>query len=264
MPYPNFTRRGATKGIWDSMPRDLIFRLYDYIEVQLEQGLDVSYHQIFELSEVEVNGNRMQRLVHRQERPELRAEYILSDVKDPINLTAWVIDEGTQAFMMLPEEFDPGRHHYYEYPEQEYKSPSKETVSVALYARTPAMGRDEFALNQIEELLQYADNKGCKVTKVFIDNGQFSNLQSRPALNKMLADCKRGEFDEVLIVEPSCIGRNPVAYVYLKSMLAQEWIPLSYTKNLTAQEQLQIREIEEAFPMYMDFYTEYSERLELE
>ncbi|WP_339812762.1 DUF960 family protein [Paenibacillus sp. FSL R7-0189] len=105
MPKLAFAPRGATKGIRDSLPLELPYLLFDFVDAQLEQGLEMDYLQIFELSVREANGQKLQYVVHRQEQPKRRTKYMLKYIPNPINLTVWIVDEATHAIIMLPEEY---------------------------------------------------------------------------------------------------------------------------------------------------------------
>lgn len=62
------------------------------------------YLQVFELSETATG---LQRIVHKQEQPEYRVEYIITEECAPKAVTAkiFVIDDGDHCTMLLAEEY---------------------------------------------------------------------------------------------------------------------------------------------------------------
>lgn len=93
--------RYLTRGVDNEMPLALQMFLWERID-ELSEPKD--YLQVFELSETTTG---LQKVVHRQEQPEYRAEYIITEELFPKAVTAkiFVIDDGDHCTMLLAEEY---------------------------------------------------------------------------------------------------------------------------------------------------------------
>lgn len=91
-----FTNRYMTKGVQSEIPAVLRIFMWDCIRVIPKPD----YLQVFRLSEV----NGKQRIVHEQEVPEFKREYLLS-FSNPVNAKVYVIDDGDHCTMLLAEEY---------------------------------------------------------------------------------------------------------------------------------------------------------------
>lgn len=79
------------------------------------------------------------------------------------------------------------------------------TKRVAIYARVST--EDQKADLQLDALRQYAKARGFEVFKEYVD--QISGAkESRPALNELLADARRGRFDAVAVWKIDRLGRS--------------------------------------------------------
>ena len=79
---------------------------------------------------------------------------------------------------------------------------------VALYARVsdPRDGRQHPEL-QLEELRTHADRRGWRISQEYIDHISGAK-DSRPELNRLMADARRREFDLVLVWKLDRLGRS--------------------------------------------------------
>lgn len=75
------------------------------------------------------------------------------------------------------------------------KSETKSRVGI--YVRVSTSGQSTQA--QETELRQYARRRGWLVHKVYADRGFSGARESRPALDELLADCRRRRLDVVLV-----------------------------------------------------------------
>ena len=91
-----FTNRYMTKGVQSDIPAVLQLFLWDRVSAVPNPD----YLQIFRLSEC----NGKQRIVHEQEVPEYRREYLLA-FPEPVNAKVYVIDDGDHCTMLLAEEY---------------------------------------------------------------------------------------------------------------------------------------------------------------
>ena len=92
-----FTNRYLTKGVQSEIPIALQIFMWDCITAVPVQK---DYLQIFRLSEC--HGN--QRIIHEQEVPEFKREYLLA-FPEPINAKVYVIDDGDHCTMLLAKEY---------------------------------------------------------------------------------------------------------------------------------------------------------------
>ncbi len=91
-----FTNRYITRGVQLEIPVVLQIFMWDCISAVPEKD----YIQIFRLSEC----NGKQKIVHEQEVPEYKREYLLA-VPEPVNAKVYIIDDGDHCTMLLAEEY---------------------------------------------------------------------------------------------------------------------------------------------------------------
>src|SRR5882762_580768 len=79
-------------------------------------------------------------------------------------------------------------------------------MRVALYGRVSTS--EQNAAMQIEELRAYCARRQWDIVEEFIDAGVSGSKESRPALNRLLADAKRRRFDTVLVYRYDRFARS--------------------------------------------------------
>lgn len=101
--FQNKGQRYVTKGVMDSLSVELQALCWNLIDQNVQKQLPLDYLQIFEFSTEKGN----QKLVHRQEEPEERKEYLISPKirLKSVSQKIWVIDSGEYQTMLLPEEY---------------------------------------------------------------------------------------------------------------------------------------------------------------
>jgi len=82
-------------------------------------------------------------------------------------------------------------------------------MRVALYGRVSTT--EQNAAMQLEELRAYCKRRQWDVAEEFTDTGVSGAKESRPALNRLLADAKRRKFDVVLVYRYDRFARSPTA-----------------------------------------------------
>jgi DNA invertase Pin-like site-specific DNA recombinase len=82
---------------------------------------------------------------------------------------------------------------------------------VALYARVSTLVGQSPEM-QLVELREYAARRGWQVVEEYVDHGVSGAKESRPALNRLMADAKQRRFDVVACWKLDRFGRS-VAHV---------------------------------------------------
>ncbi len=80
-------------------------------------------------------------------------------------------------------------------------------LRVALYARVSTLNSQDPEM-QLAELRDYAICRGWQVTEEYTDQGISGSKESRPALNRLMADAIRRRFDAVLVWKIDRFGRS--------------------------------------------------------
>lgn len=99
--FENNKGRYLTRGVNNEIPLALQIFMWNRID-ELPEPRD--YLQIFDLSATE---SGLQKIVHRQEQPEYRMEYVITDEISLEAITAkiYVIDDGEHCTILLAEEY---------------------------------------------------------------------------------------------------------------------------------------------------------------
>ena len=71
--------------------------------------------------------------------------------------------------------------------------------SVGIYARVSTTDKGQDPEMQLRELREYCEHRGWKITEEYVDSGVSGAKDSRPALNRLMADAHKRRFDAVLL-----------------------------------------------------------------
>ena len=82
------------------------------------------------------------------------------------------------------------------------------TTRVAIYARVSTINHGQDAGLQTGDLQQFAEARGWKLVDQYVDSGVSGSTDSRPELNRLMADAKRRKFDVVLVWKLDRFGRS--------------------------------------------------------
>jgi DNA invertase Pin-like site-specific DNA recombinase len=85
--------------------------------------------------------------------------------------------------------------------------PESPITRVALYARVSTLNNQDPEM-QLAELREYADRRGWQIVEEFTDQGVSGSRESRPALNRLMADARRRRFDAVLVWKIDRFGKS--------------------------------------------------------
>ena len=80
-------------------------------------------------------------------------------------------------------------------------------IRVAIYARVSTLNNQDPEM-QLRELREYAGRRGWQIVDEYIDQGVSGCKESRPALNRLMADACRRRFDAVLVWKIDRFGRS--------------------------------------------------------
>lgn len=79
---------------------------------------------------------------------------------------------------------------------------------VALYARVSTANGHQDPEMQLAELREYAARRGFQIIGEYVDHGVSGAKESRPALNRLMADAQQRKFDAVLVWKIDRFGRS--------------------------------------------------------
>jgi len=82
------------------------------------------------------------------------------------------------------------------------------TLRVALYGRVSTLDKGQDVNLQLNELREYSERRGWKVAGEYVDNGVSGAKESRPELNRMMADARKREFDVIAVWKLDRFGRS--------------------------------------------------------
>ncbi|HEY4776646.1 MAG TPA: recombinase family protein [Candidatus Acidoferrales bacterium] len=72
-------------------------------------------------------------------------------------------------------------------------------MKIALYARVSTSDKGQDPEMQLRELREYCERRKLDIAGEYIDNGISGSKESRPELNRLMADANRRKFDAVLV-----------------------------------------------------------------
>lgn len=80
-------------------------------------------------------------------------------------------------------------------------------LRTALYARVSTLNNQDPQM-QLAELREYAERRGFLIVGEYVDHGVSGSKESRPALNRLMADAHQRKFDAVLVWKIDRFGRS--------------------------------------------------------
>jgi DNA invertase Pin-like site-specific DNA recombinase len=88
------------------------------------------------------------------------------------------------------------------------QSLSHQGSRVAIYARVSTANNGQDPALQTHELREYAERRGWKIVREYVDRGFSGSKDWRPALNELLADVHQRKCDVVLVWKLDRLGRS--------------------------------------------------------
>jgi DNA invertase Pin-like site-specific DNA recombinase len=80
-------------------------------------------------------------------------------------------------------------------------------MRVALYARVSTLNGQHPEM-QLRELREYAALRGWEISGEYVDEGVSGSKESRPALNRLMADAQRRKLNAVIVLKIDRFGRS--------------------------------------------------------
>jgi len=87
----------------------------------------------------------------------------------------------------------------------------------ALFARVSTV--DQTTANQLLDLQLMVQQRGYEIVKEYVDHGISGAKARRPALDQMMADARRGQFDIVVVRAADRLARSVKHFVEVLSEL---------------------------------------------
>jgi DNA invertase Pin-like site-specific DNA recombinase len=81
-------------------------------------------------------------------------------------------------------------------------------MKTALYARVSTSDKGQDPQMQLRELREYCERRGWTVSAEYVDVGVSGAKDSRPQLNRLMADAKQRRFDAILVWKLDRFGRS--------------------------------------------------------
>lgn len=81
-------------------------------------------------------------------------------------------------------------------------------MKVALYGRVSTLDKGQDVNLQLNELREYAGRRGWQIAGEYADNGVSGIKESRPELNRLMADAKLCKFDVIAVWKLDRFGRS--------------------------------------------------------
>lgn len=86
-------------------------------------------------------------------------------------------------------------------------APTKVTRT-ALYARVSTLNHGQDPTMQLEEMQQYCARRGFEIAGEYVDRGISGSKESRPQLDRLLADCRKRRVDAVVVYRYDRFARS--------------------------------------------------------
>src|SRR5437016_2786642 len=87
-------------------------------------------------------------------------------------------------------------------------SRSVSQLRVVLYARVSTLDKGQDVNLQLNELREYSQRRGWEIADEYVDNGVSGAKESRPELNRLMADAKKRKFDAIAVWKLDRFGRS--------------------------------------------------------
>ena len=96
--------RYLTRGVQHDIPVNVQIMLWQLIDKFVVSGTTVDYLQVFVLTAKGTADYPLQHVVHSQEQPDYKMEYV-AECRNPVTAKIYCIDDSVQSTMLLAEEY---------------------------------------------------------------------------------------------------------------------------------------------------------------
>lgn len=96
----------------------------------------------------------------------------------------------------------------------------KKSPKAAIYARVSTTGNGQDVGLQLDELRQVARQRGWRVVNEYVDDGVSGAKETRPQLDRLMGDARRGKIDLVAVWKLDRLGRSLAHLLRLLDELA--------------------------------------------
>jgi DNA invertase Pin-like site-specific DNA recombinase len=87
-------------------------------------------------------------------------------------------------------------------------SSSKRPIRAALYARISTLNHGQDPEVQLRELREFCYQRGFTISQEYVDRGICGSREQRPALDKLIADCRKRIVDAVVVYRYDRFARS--------------------------------------------------------
>lgn len=100
---------------------------------------------------------------------------------------------------------------------------NKQIETAVGYARTATIKQDSKVKISVQEkrIKAYCIKNGVKLSKLYVDLGKSGSNINKPALQKMLSRCSKGDIKYLIVFDISRISRDTKNYLTIKAILAK-------------------------------------------
>jgi DNA invertase Pin-like site-specific DNA recombinase len=88
------------------------------------------------------------------------------------------------------------------------QSSSKRPIRAALYARISTLNHGQDPEVQLRELREFCHQRGFTIAQEYVDRGICGSREQRPALDKLIADCRKRIVDAVVVYRYDRFARS--------------------------------------------------------
>ena len=92
------------------------------------------------------------------------------------------------------------------HPPAFFRQPAK--TRAAIYARVSTHNNGQDPEMQTRELLEYCERRGWGVAGCYVDNGISGSKESRPELDRLMANARQRKLDVILVWKLDRFGRS--------------------------------------------------------
>src|ERR1035437_10438725 len=88
------------------------------------------------------------------------------------------------------------------------QSSTRPTIRAALYARISTINHRQDPEVQLRELREFCHQRGFTIAQEYVDRGMCGSREQRPALDKLIADCRKRIVDAVVVYRYARCARS--------------------------------------------------------